>query len=257
MNNKEYICRIAVIGDSISEGLGKKKYNYCNELKENIEKELKINCKVKNFAFTGKTIFYANEIRKEIELFKPNIIISFFGSVDGMVRPNKKKPFWSLLPKRYTGNGMLDPRPFYSRNKIKSFCEHIDSFIRWHIKILLMKLCGTYSWVSIEEFEKEYRKFLDYFNGKSNLILVSTVYVDEKYFPNTNDNYILYNECIEKLSHEYKQEFIDVYSLQKKKKWNDIYGDDHFHPNLDGYTWYAKVLSDKILNKKELIYGGN
>ena len=257
MNNREATCRIAVMGDSISQGLGSKQYNYCNELKENIEKKLKIRCKVKNFAFTGKTILYANEIKKEVEKFKPDIIISFFGSVDGMIRPRKKEPFWSLLPKRYKGNGMLDPRPFYSSNKMRAFCEHIDSFIRWHIKILLMKICGTYSWVSLDEFENEYRKFLDYFNGKSNLLLVSTVYIDDKYFPNTNSNYILYNKCIKKLADEYCQDFLDIYSLQKAIKWDDIYGSDHFHPNLNGYTWYAEILSDKIMQKKHLIYGGN
>lgn len=244
--------KIAVIGDSISQGLGSKKYNYCENLKRNLKSTLNIEFNIKNFAFTGKTIFYANEIKEDIREFNPNIIISFFGSVDGMIRPTKKKFIWNILPKRYRGNGMLDPRPFYSSNKKRAIIERIDSFVRWHIKLVLMNICGTSTWVTLEEFEYEYRKFLDSFKDIENILLVSTVYIDEKYFPNSNLSYKKYNQCIKKLANEYKRDFIDVYSMQKKLGWEEIYGDDHFHPNKNGYVWYADVFSE-VITKKTLI----
>lgn len=38
------------------------------------------------------------------------------GSVDALIRPKPEGVFWKCLPKRYKLNGMLDPRPFYSKS---------------------------------------------------------------------------------------------------------------------------------------------
>lgn len=246
-----YTIRIAILGDSISEGLGNKKYNYVNELKNNIEKELKVKCDIFNFSYTGKTIKYANEIKEKIKEVNPDIIINFFGNVDGMVRPKKKQPIWNIIPKRYKGNGMLDPRPFYSSNKLRSLLEHTDSFIRFRLKIFLMKTCGTYSWVEVEEFEDEYRSFIDFFDINQKMLLVSTVYIDDYFFPGTNKNYNKYNKCIYNLAQEYELNFIDLRPIQKKFRWNELYNKDHFHPNREGYTWYAKIFTNEI---KKMIY---
>lgn len=240
--------KIAILGDSISEGLGSKKYNYATELKKNMEKELQVSCEIFNFSYTGKTIKYANEIKEKVKEINPDIIINFFGSVDGMVRPQKKLPIWSLIPKRYKENGMLDPRPFYSSNKVRSLFEHIDSFIRFRLKLFLIKTCGTYSIVEVKEFEKEYRLFLDFFNKDQKMLLVSTVYIDEHFFPGSNANYHKYNVCIKKLANEYGLRFIDLRPLQIKKDWNEIYNKDHFHPNKNGYSWYAKIFANEIID---------
>ncbi|MFP7442670.1 SGNH/GDSL hydrolase family protein [Bacillus infantis] len=247
MNYRGTPVRIAVLGDSISEGLGSKKYNYCPELRENVEEALGVKCTIRNFAYTGKTILYANEIRENVAQFQPDIIISFFGSVDGMVRPKKKKPYWYLVPNRYKQNGMLDPRPFYSRKFKRAIVEHIDSFIRFRLKLILMKLCGTYSWVDLTTFEREYRSFLDYFKNKSKFLLASTVYLDDYYFPGSNDNFKAYNECIKNLSEEYHCNFIDLRPMQRQFHWEEIYDSDHFHPSQKGYTWYAQVFGNEIV----------
>lgn len=239
--------KIAILGDSISEGLGSKKFNYCKELKENIERDLNISCYIKNFACTGKTILYANEIRETVKEFNPDIIVSFFGSVDGMVRPQKKEPFWSLLPDRYKKNGMLDPRPFYSRKTSRSIIEHLDSFIRFRLKLILMKICGTYSWVDLELFEKEYKSLLKYFSKGPKMLLISTVYIDDYYFPGSNSNFNLYNACIKNLAKEFSCNFIDLRPHQRKLKWKEIYNSDHFHPNKNGYTWYAEIIGKEIV----------
>lgn len=254
MNQKVTTLRIAVLGDSISEGLGSKKYNYCQELKENVEKGIGIDCIIKNFAHTGKTILYANEIRDSVANFQPDVIISFFGSVDGMVRPKKKKPYWSLLPNRYKNNGMLDPRPFYSHRFTRFIIERIDSFIRFRLKLILLKLCGTYSWVDINVFGKEYRSFLEYFRNGPKMLLVSTVHVDDYYFPGSNVNLNLYNDCIKEIAEEYHCNFIDLRPLQRKFEWEEIYNSDHFHPNQNGYTWYARIFGDEIIRIYENNY---
>lgn len=238
--------KIVIIGDSISQGLGSKHYNYCEELKDFIVKHSNVSIEIKNLAITGKTIFFANEISEQVKEENPDLILLFLGSVDGLIRPKEKGWIWKFLPKRYKLNGMLDPRPFYSHSFLKRICEHVDSWVRWHLKIILMKICGTYSWVELEEFETEYRKFLTSFADRK-ILMVSPVYVDERFFPNSNDNLKRYVECIKKLSKEYNQYYIDLISIQKNMKWEDIYNYDHFHPSKKGYTWYAKLFSDEII----------
>ena len=88
--------------------------NYCSSLKKQVEKLTNRECVITNLAITGKTILYANEILSKIRESQPDVILLFLGSVDALVRP-KQEGIWNLLPARYKLNGMLDPRPFYSK----------------------------------------------------------------------------------------------------------------------------------------------
>lgn len=238
--------RLTIIGDSISQGLGRKHYNYCNELKCFFEQETKQSLDITNMAITGKTILYANEITDKIKDTNPDVILIFLGSVDAMVRPQKRL-LWNILPNRYKKNGMLDPRPFYSSKIYKKIPQKIDSWIRLHLKLILLKINGTYSWVTKDRFKKEYEIFLKKFVN-TNIIMVSPVYVDEKYFPKSNENLLSYLEVVKELAFKYKKSFLDVYHLQMQKNWNEIYNSDHFHPNESGYTWLAEIISKKLID---------
>lgn len=249
MNN---IIRIAILGDSISQGLGRKLYNYSQELKANLEIMTKFKYEIKNFAYTGTTIKYANEIASNVEKFNPNIVISFYGNVDAMVRPkiSGNPNYYSIIPKRYKKNGMLDPRPFFSSSKTRSFFEHIDSYFRYNLKKLLIKLQGTYCWVEIDEFCLEYSKFLNSIYDRNRIIfLISTVIVDEKYFPGTPESYEKYNYCIRKLASKHDAFFINLQEELKNYEWDEIFGNDHFHPNKNGYSIIAKYFSEVIYGK--------
>ena len=59
--NKSVI-KVTIIGDSISQGLGKKKINYCESLKNKIENLTGVILNIENLALTGKTIKYDNKI---------------------------------------------------------------------------------------------------------------------------------------------------------------------------------------------------
>lgn len=255
--NKSVI-KVTIIGDSISQGLGKKKINYCESLKNKIENLTGVICNLENLAVTGKTIIYANEIIEDIIKSDPDIILLFMGSVDALIRPKPEGVFWKCLPKRYKLNGMLDPRPFYSKKRWRYIPEHIDSWIRWHLKKVLMKFCKVYSWVDEETFENYYRDFVRNFSDKE-IFAISPVYVDEKFFPGSNYNLKRYRDIISKICSEQENtHFFDIYSCQEQLGWKEnpsIYGDDHFHPSIYGYQWMGSIIGDKIsqiikLNKK-------
>ena len=246
--NKSVI-KVTIIGDSISQGLVKKKINYCESLKNKIENLAGVTCNLENLAVTGKTIIYANEIIEDIIKSDPDIILLFMGSVDALIRPKPEGIFWKCLPKRYKLNGMLDPRPFYSKKWWRYIPEHIDSWIRWHLKKVLMKLSKVYSWVDEEMFEKYYRDFVEKFSDKE-ILAISPVYVDEKFFPGSNRNLKKYRDIISQICSEQKYtHFFDIYSCQEQLGWEEkpsIYGNDHFHPSKYGYQWMGNILGEKI-----------
>ena len=90
--------------------------------------------------------------------------------------------------------------------------------------------------------------FINQFCDKK-MLAVSPVYVDEKYFPGSNQNLKKYRSIISEVCSKKKNVyFFDIYSQQEKLKWKDksIYGDDHFHPSKYGYEWMGKILGEQI-----------
>ena len=235
--------KIAILGDSISEGVGSKKINYISSLSRNLNK----NYQIKNFAYTGTTIKYAIQKIPELLAYNPDVVIVFYGNVDAILRPKTdgKLNLYHILPKRYRGNGMLDPRPIYSRNLYKSILEHADSLFRYNFKKLLIMMYGVYSWVGIEEFTENYQQLIDAINAEHRrIILVSTVTIDDYYFPNSTAQFIKYNSVIQQLARENNKLYLDLYSFLNEFDKDEIYGADHFHPNANGYEIIGKKLAE-------------
>ena len=132
--------KIAILGDSISEGLGSKKYNYISAMQETLAQR-GIVSEVRNFARTGTTIEYALGIEADVKTFSPDYILVFYGNVEAIIRPDlRKKTFVTkILPRRYRKIFMLDPRPFYSKTKWKSIIQHMDSNFRFFLKALVLR----------------------------------------------------------------------------------------------------------------------
>lgn len=242
--------KIAIFGDSISEGIGKLKINYTIELEKlisNIYKKVKID----NYAHTGTTIKYLKTFEEEYKIKHYDIVIIGYGNVDGMLRPNlsSKYNIYKYLPNRYKKNGMLNPRPYYSNKIYKKIFQKIDSLIRWNLNRILLKIQGTTTLVSLEEFQQEYFNVIEKnFKNTKKIILLSTVKVSDKYFPGTNDSYEKYNEKIQILKYSYKNiKYIDLYNSLNKK---EFFYEDLFHPNSNGYKEIAKLIYKEIKGSK-------
>lgn len=250
MNHK---VKIAILGDSISQGIGKKKVNYIQSLQKKLGEKYEIH----NFACTGTTIHYALEQLESIKILKPNIIIIMYGNVDAQIRPNingKKHKISRIIPKRYKMNGMLDPRPFYSKKWYRKLPDRLDNIARYIIRKIVTKTEGVCQWVPIYEFNKKYKEFLDGINEDNiKIFLVSTIRLDESYYPGCIEQYKVYNESIKLLSKNKNCEYIDLFSyidnLLIDNEWNDIFYFDHYHPNENGYEFIAELLSNHIISK--------
>lgn len=234
--------KIGILGDSISQGIGSKKINY-----EKYLIKLNKNNYIINKALTGTTIVYGNKMIDELIKEKIDCIIIFYGNVDALPRPKKDKLLYKLLPNRYKKLGMLDPRALYSSDKKKKIIQKLDSYTRYNIKKILIKLYGYSQFVTIDKFEIIYKELVEKcLNNNINPILVSTVPMCEKYFPKANFEYQKYNNIIKKIANAYNIYYIDIYNDLNKYNPHDIFLYDLYHPNEYGYELIAKDISNKI-----------
>lgn len=242
--------KIAIYGDSISEGIGRKKVNYSEFIRDGLSEKYH-NVIINNFAHTGTTIEYLDELLCT-DIVEYDVVIIGYGNVDGMLRPDvKHRPnYYRLLPSRYKQNGMLNPRPYYSSKYWKKIIQHLDSIVRTNLNRILLSCQGATTWVSVEEFEKTYRNCITrirHLGESKKIILLSTVRVGDKYFPGTNRSYAKFNEVIKRIAEQESCIFINLYD-----ELNDysLFYEDLFHPNIMGY----KKIADKIC--KNLLDGG-
>ncbi|HBP62843.1 MAG TPA: hypothetical protein DD730_00905 [Desulfosporosinus sp.] len=245
--------RVALLGDSITEGIGSKKINYLTPLHK-ILQDHNYAAEIRNFASSGTTIKYANHIFNEIVEFNPDIVIVMYGSVDAQIRPNidlNRFHLKLITPNRYKSvGGMLDPRAFYSKRKLKALPQIIDNIYRKIWKKMIVITSGTYQKLSCNIFEVQYREFLKKLQEKSNTVIcLSTIYIDDSYFLGSSIEYRKFNKVVKQLSEEFNRSFVDLYSRfesrVKNEDWNSIYYLDHFHPNKEG----LKMIADSIFNE--------
>lgn len=241
--------KIVILGDSISEGIGKKKINY-----EMFLREQNNNYSYINLARTGTTIKYANEIYDKIKEVKPTYVIIFYGNVDAQIRANISggtTKIINYIPRRYKHIGMLDPRPFYSRKWYKFILNKIDNKFRKIYKKLVIRFEGTAQWLKINEFEKEYINLINKLKSDNIIpIIVSTIYLDDKYFLNSNIEYKKYNKILYEFAKKNNYTYIDIFNNLRIQVENygfkKFYSYDHFHPNIEGYKFISNIINSYL-----------
>ncbi len=245
MPSKREVIRIAVFGDSISEGIGSRKINYCEHL-GNLLSNYYDAVFIDNYAHTGTTIDYVEDIKERWRDKRYDVAIVAYGNVDAMLRPdlNHSPNLYALLPARYKQNGMLNPRPYFSSRWYKSIGQHFDSWFRWRLNKFLLGFQGATTWVSEEDFENMYSTVMADLKGITRRsVLLSTVRVSDRYFPGTNNSYMRYNQIIKSVSERYDAAYIDLFNLGLNE--TEFY-DDVFHPNKKGYERIAFVICNEI-----------
>lgn len=243
--------RIAILGDSISEGLGTKKYNYVLALREKLN-EYGIDDEIKNFARTGTTIEYALEIEELVKNFAPDFVLVFYGNVEAIIRPDLRKQTFAtrILPRRYRKMFMLDPRPFYSKTLWKSIIQHLDTYCRFFIKRLIISCNGTYRIMEPTDFEMKYSQFINHMvSFGCTPLCVSNVRIDDKYFPGSSASLEEFRAIIYRIAKKTNTPYIDLYHWQHEFTWGEIYGNDHYHPNQNGYSLMGKMFAKDIAER--------
>ena len=241
---------VYLLGDSITQGLGSKKVNFTGELSRLLGESYE----VVNLAYTGTMIDYALQLLEDdIVRFKRegDVCVVLYGNVDAQIRPSRTGHMFSHIPKRFQGGGMLMPRPFYSRTLAKRTGQHVDNLCRKVLSGVIKLVDGTEQWMPLESFSTQYEELLDRLLDLGfKVIPCSCIYINEKLFPGTPEQYELYNQRINSLASERSLDSIDFYGLFKSRVeasgWDSCYNKDCFHPNGEGYRLMAERIAGQI-----------
>lgn len=238
--------RVILLGDSITQGLGSKKINFVEELKNLLSE----NDSVYNLAMTGTVIDYTFSLFDQIEKISPDYVVIIYGNVDAMLKPNRKGKIFKKLPKRFKINNgsMLLPRPFYSRRWYKRLGQLFENFLRSIFRKIIFRVDGTEQWMPLEQFVENYSELCSKLKALHiKPVLCSTVYIDDKLFPGSVDEYQKYNEWLRKYSSQNDYVFVDLFNELKRHvlqdSWSKYYNYDHFHPNGNGYQIMARLIA--------------
>ena len=242
--------KIIILGDSISQGIGSQKINY----EKNLAKYLEYEYEIINLSYTGTTIKYALSLINKIKEHNADIVLVMYGNVDAQLRPNingSRYGITRIIPKRYKKNGMLDPRPFNSKKWYRYIPDRVDNILRLFIRKIVVNTQGLVQWVNEDDFINMYQILIDNIKNDNNkILLVSTIMLDERYYPGCIEEYKKFNACIKELSIKNGCEYIDLFNYVKinlnKYNWDDLFYKDHYHPNSKGYELIAKLYSNHI-----------
>lgn len=253
--------KCVILGDSISEGIGGKKINYCDTLYHLLQKyntnDTEID--IRNLSLTGTTIKYPLEHIEKVMDYRPDVVIIFYGNVDAQIRPDVEKNrfyLWSMVPKRYHIGGMLNPRPFYSRKWYRWFPDRLDNIFRFLLTKIMYLTQGRCQLVILSEFAYYYDTLMSKVATMADMpkiICCSTVYLNEKIYRGSNMEYEKYNIVIKEMAKKYNASYIDLYSMLHqqvaKSGFGSVYYRDHFHPNEQGYDLIAQAICQAIIVK--------
>lgn len=143
--------KIVLLGDSITQGLGSKRINFTEKLSSLLGRDYE----VRNCALTGTTVDYPLSLLAENKMPDFDLVLILYGNVDAQIRPNREGAIFRHIPRRYQQNGMLMPRPFYSKSNKKKIFQIIDNWIRRIFSGLIRRIDGTEQWVPLPDFEKK------------------------------------------------------------------------------------------------------
>jgi lysophospholipase L1-like esterase len=221
MNKKQ---KVILLGDSITQGLGSKKINFTQALQD----RLGASFIVENLALTGTTILYAKQILDDIISREPDYVVIVYGNVDAQIRPNRQ--------------GHI----------LRKWGQKIDNWLRYFFSVVIYKVDGSEQWVNIEQFHDTYIAVLKKLLANDcHVLTCSTVYIDDRLFPGSLNQYKIFNQEITRMAKTYQCNFVDLFNpLQKKVQeygWEAYYNYDHFHPNRGGYELISDILSRQIL----------
>jgi hypothetical protein len=242
--------KVAIVGDSIANGLGVAGKSYKDILQARIEDMLGIDMELFDYTASAKPIMETNRANlEEIINIKPDIVIFGHGITEAMIRPSPK--YLKVLPRRYKRPGWMDPRPFYSKKWRKRVLEKLESSFRWRLKRFIILKYGGESIVSKSVFIKEVNLFITSIltQTQSNIIFVTQMGVDEKYYPYSQGQLNEYeNEIINLCTVDTRLTYIKGSEILSQ--WSDFF-EDHFHPNFIGHQKLAVSIYEKILKIKE------
>ena len=113
---------------------------------------------------------------------------------------------------------------------------------------IIFKTNGSYRLMEPAIFKIKYNAFVREAKSYAKTIFcVSNVKIDDGFFPGTTDSLKEFCKIIYQVAQENQVEYIALNEWQTQFQWSEIYGNDHYHPNHEGYNLIGAFLAEQML----------
>ncbi len=203
-----------------------------------------------NFACEGRTIETDFEWLPLIASLKPELVIIFRGSLEGILRPamlhDGAWPWW--LPHSWKGYAAMDPRCYFSTTWWRRAKQVTVDMLKQTVRLRLIKARPGVSLMKPERLLEQYSTLLARLQEtKARILMLGLLPVDSRCFPSSPESFQLINANLSKLANSVGVEFFDWGArLNSQSADGGFFYRDGFHPNEAGARALASILQQYL-----------
>lgn len=171
-------------------------------------------------------------------------IIYALGNVDCRVKFKSNNCLSFLIPRRYRKE-KFDPRPYYSKRKIKKVFQHIDNLFRSFFRNFSVKTGNISLYVDFDTYIDNTHRILGTY-PHAKIVLISTSTVNNKNFPHAEKMFKEADRKLLEISSTHHANFFDL----KENLNSSLLMLDGFHLTQKGHLSVATKFSKFLNNNK-------
>jgi hypothetical protein len=204
-----------------------------------------------NLACEGKTIDTDLEWLPLLASLKPELVIIFRGSLEGIIRPAVLQqgawPWW--LPSSWKGYAAMDPRCYFSTTWWRNIKQVATDALKQKARLRLVQAKPGKPLMKQEVLLENYSVLLARLLERGErIIMLGLLPIDGRRFPLSPESFQLINTNLSKLADSAGVEFFDwgTRLVDSQSELEDLFYRDGFHPNEAGARALASILRQHL-----------
>ena len=263
------------LGDSLTEGVGKRRISYVTELVTQIRAKEALNVHelrlrhvdvdgfidfnvggkmdvdqkqhpsdlwLWNLACEGQTIETDLAWLPLISTLKPELVVIFRGSLESIIRPSTL-PRWT--PGSWRGYAAMDPRCYFSTTWWRKAKQQTIDAAKQRVRLNQLSRSAGKPLMDRETVAEHLTTLVRRLNTR--VLILGLLPVAEARFPGSPAHFKSVNAKLEEIANAERAEFFDWGSALGAQR--DLFYRDGFHPNLAGARALAEILRSRLFDK--------
>ena len=234
---------LLTLGDSIAAGLGTQGASYPNLLHAFLAKADDNPWHLIDYSASARMLSESYSLVGSELAHSADLTIIHHGITEAIIRPSGKALRW--LPRRWRKPGWTDPRPYFSRRRIRHAVQRIESEIRWRTKVAIIKAGMFTRYQSPDEYAADLSSLLSLLlpSQAERVIILSHCGISERYSPFSAESLGAFHaatlQVVERHPRRNQVAFVDVQDIHSRRELMLL---DGFHPSAEGHRVIAHRL---------------
>ncbi len=232
--------RVAILGSSSSYGLGVGGRSFAVRYAERLDPAAEV-LQLSRSALTVDEVDPGT--LAELRAFHPDVVVLSLGAAEAHVHPSRllQALLDRFAPASWRGPAGLNPRPYYSRSRLRRMRQLVASRSKVRLKRLIIGATGGFHRMDTDEFAARLRQLLDEL-GPAPRVLVGLWCVDTYMFPRSNPVLRRHDDLLREIAAE-RGDTVFVPTADAVRYWDDFL-EDRAHLNEQGHARVADLIFD-------------